>query len=79
MLTKQVVTPHRFGDKDYLGFEPVTLVPMCQNLIDKTLLSRSDVEWLNQYHLLCRQKVGPLLANDPLAMKWFQRETEKIE
>ena len=34
---------YRFGDKDYLGFEELTLVPFEPNLIKYELLSKKEV------------------------------------
>lgn len=45
-------------DKPSLGFEPVTLVPFESKLINGTLLSRKQCEWLNNYHATVLQVVG---------------------
>src|SRR4051794_11168177 len=44
LLVRQVKTPNNFGDRDYLGFEHITLVPIQAKLIDTTLLSPSEYE-----------------------------------
>ena len=49
-MVKEAETKHKFGDKPYLGFEHVTLVPMCRKLIDKSLLTPAEVKFLDTYH-----------------------------
>ena len=34
----------------YLGFDNLTYIPFDKRLIDPTLLSEIQLEWLNQYH-----------------------------
>ena len=37
-------------DRTFLCFEPVTLFPFDITLIDKSLLSDKEIEYINQYH-----------------------------
>ncbi|XP_047476476.1 xaa-Pro aminopeptidase 1-like [Penaeus chinensis] len=57
MLTVTKTTPYTF-DKPSLGFEPVTLVPFEAKLINQTLLSRKQCDWLNNYHATVLQVIG---------------------
>lgn len=50
VVVKPIETPHKFGDRVYLGFENFTLCPIQTKLIDLHLLSRDEIEWLNDYH-----------------------------
>ena len=53
-----------YSDKDYgnfLGFEPVCLMPFEPKLIDYSLLSDAHIDWLNTYNLKIREKVGAAL------------------
>lgn len=78
LIVRQAETPHNFGDRGYLGFEHVTLVPIGLNLIDLDLLSPAEKKWVNDYHAEILQKIGPLVANDPDAVAWLKRETTPI-
>ena len=54
----------RYSSKDYgsfLGFEPICLVPFEPKLIDYSLMSEAQIDWLNNYNRLIREKVGPVL------------------
>ncbi|KAK8221205.1 putative Xaa-Pro aminopeptidase P [Phyllosticta capitalensis] len=76
VVVREAQTAHRFGEKPYLGFEHVTLVPMCRSLVDVDLLTTDEREWLNEYHAEVREKTKGFFANDPVTMKWLERETE---
>lgn len=78
LIVRKADTPHNFGDRGYLGFEHVTLVPIGLNLIDKELLSPEEKKWVNDYHAECLAKIGPLVASDPDAVAWLKRETTPI-
>ncbi|KAI9314514.1 peptidase M24, structural domain-containing protein [Dichotomocladium elegans] len=78
LIVKNVDTPNNFGDRGYLGFEHVTLVPVGLNLIDHELLSPDEKKWVNDYHAECRKEIGPLVADDPDATAWLERETTPI-
>ncbi|KAK7531406.1 putative Xaa-Pro aminopeptidase P [Phyllosticta citribraziliensis] len=76
VVVREAQTPHRFGDKPYLGFEHVTLVPMCRSLVDVDLLTTDEREFLNSYHKEVREKTQGFFKNDPVTLKWLERETE---
>jgi Xaa-Pro aminopeptidase len=75
-LVKEVATPHSFGDKPFLGFEHVTMVPYCRALIDAKMLTAAEKEWLNDYSKLIWEKVHKLVQDDALALDWLKRETQ---
>ena len=50
------MVPKNYGN--FLAFEPVTLVPFEPHLIDYNLLSDDQINWLNYYNRLTREKVG---------------------
>lgn len=57
--------PHRA----LMGFETLTYVPFDRALIDVTLLSREERDWLNTYHSDTLAKIGPRLDGD--ALDWL--------
>ncbi|KAJ1979820.1 hypothetical protein H4R35_001359 [Dimargaris xerosporica] len=79
LLVKDADTQHNFGDKGYLGFENLTMVPMQRKMIVSSMLSEQERNWVNQYHQECLTKVGPLLQQkNPLAYQWLVRETAPL-
>ncbi|KAK4540964.1 hypothetical protein LTR36_008472 [Oleoguttula mirabilis] len=74
IMVKEVETKHKFGDKPYLGFEHVTMVPMCRKLIDVEMLERRERDWLNAYHSEVLQKTGRFFKEDQRSREWLERE-----
>ncbi|KAL1899476.1 hypothetical protein Sste5346_002874 [Sporothrix stenoceras] len=75
-IIKEVKTTHSFGDKPYLGFEHVTMVPYCRALIDTSLLTEREKRWLNDYNKNVVDKTKSLLGDDELALAWLEKETQ---
>jgi len=69
-------TAHKFMGKAFFAFDTITLVPVQRSLIALPLLSDGQLQWLNDYHSRCREKVAPLLQGR--AREWLVRETETI-
>ncbi|KAI1317885.1 hypothetical protein EDD11_007547 [Mortierella claussenii] len=78
LLVRKVETRHQFGGKGYLGFEHVTFVPIQTRMMERELLSKQEIEWINRYHKECFAKVAPLLKEGSLGWKWLQREAVPI-
>jgi Xaa-Pro aminopeptidase len=74
-LVREVKTEHTFGDKPFLGFEHVTMVPYCRNLIDETLLTAEEKEWLNKSNQEILAKMEGYFKDDALTREWLARET----
>ena len=77
-MVKEAETKHKFGDKPYLGFEHVTLVPMCRKLIDKSLLTPAEVKFLDTYHQEVYDKTHGYFSEGSVALAWLQRETRPL-
>jgi Xaa-Pro aminopeptidase len=78
IMAKEAQTNHKFGDKPWIGFEHVTMVPMCRKLIDPLILMPEEREWLNCYHKEVWEKTSPFFENDERTKVWLQRETAVI-
>jgi Xaa-Pro aminopeptidase len=46
------------GDRAMLSFETLTFAPIDKRLIDETLLTRSELQWLDHYHADVLRKLG---------------------
>ncbi|CAO3620159.1 unnamed protein product [Mucor hiemalis] len=78
LLIRKENTPNNFGDRGYLGFEHVTIAPIGLNLIDVSLLSPVEKKWINDYHAECVEKLSPLIASNPEAVAWLEKETRPL-
>ncbi|XP_055963721.1 xaa-Pro aminopeptidase 2 [Sorex fumeus] len=65
---------------NYLTFEVVSLVPYDRNLINVSLLSPEQIQYLNRYYQTIREKVGPELQRRQLQdeFRWLQQHTEPL-
>ncbi|XP_010935071.1 aminopeptidase P2 [Elaeis guineensis] len=73
---KEVKLPNCFGGIGYLGFEKLTFVPIQSKLVDISLLSPMEINWLNDYHSQVWDKVSPLL--DGSAREWLWNNTRPL-
>ncbi|WP_394129631.1 aminopeptidase P family protein [Shewanella maritima] len=64
------------AERETFEFDALTLIPMDTRLIDKNLLTESEVNWLNQYHEKVCSSLSPLLSGDDLA--WLNKVTQAI-
>ncbi|WGL18164.1 aminopeptidase P family protein [Microbulbifer bruguierae] len=60
----------------FLEFEDLTLAPIDRHLIEPTLLSDSELEWLNRYHRKVREALLPLVNEQ--TQEWLQAATKPI-
>ncbi len=66
-----------FAGKSFLQFERLTHIPIQTKMIDKTLLTKEEVTWLNDYHHQVYEKILPLLKTDR-ARQWLSKATQPI-
>lgn len=76
LVIKEADTKFNFGDKGYLAFEHITWAPYQKKLIDQSLLTPEEIEWVNSYHSTCRDILAPYL--DESEMAWLKRSTEPL-
>ena len=62
--------------KKFYQFETLTLVPFDLRLIERTLLTESEINWINHYHAQVMEKISPLLTGSDLA--WLEQATQSI-
>ncbi len=65
------------SERKMLGFEPLTLVPYDQNLIDFSFLTRAELDWLNAYHRRVRTTLRPLIETEE-ERAWLEKATTEV-
>ena len=77
---ESLVAVVRTGDmesgKAQLGFETLTCVPIDLRLVDASLLSASEKEWLNAYHAWVRKTHAPHLSGKE--QQWLENATQPV-
>lgn len=79
VMVKEVETKHSFGDKPFLGFENVTMVPYCTSLINESMLTEDEKAWLNASNAEIVEKTKGYFKGDAITTAWLERETRRIE
>lgn len=64
------------AERDMLGFETLTLVPIDLRLIEPKLLTADERAWLNAYHARVRAALAPHL--DAAERAWLTKATKRI-
>ncbi|MEM7742087.1 MAG: aminopeptidase P family protein [Pseudomonadota bacterium] len=59
------------GTRPMLGFETLTWAPIDRRLIDASLLTADECEWLDRYHADVLAKIGPLV--DAQVRTWLEQ------
>ena len=71
-----VRTAEAAGDTPVYEFEALTLVPFDQRLLDASLLTPAERDWLNDYHGLVKERIGPLLVGPE--REWLEEATRPL-
>lgn len=61
---------------EFLEFETLTLCPIDLDCVDIDLLTEAEIDWLDAYHALVRQRLLPVVARE--TRTWLHRKTERI-
>lgn len=92
LLTSQACTWRRYGIRtenlllckkaekngygQFMEFETVTLVPYEREAILPEMLTREELEWLNDYHRRVYDTIGPMLIEEE--REWLKEATAEI-
>lgn len=64
------------ADRDFLGFETLTLCPIDLALVEPKMLGPDEIAWLDAYHAKVRETIAPLVDAD--TRKWLEGATRKL-
>jgi len=71
-LVLVVDKPVEGAEKETLGFQTLTFAPIEPRLIDVSMLSDSELKWLNDYHAEVLARIGHRLEGEDKA--WLERQ-----
>lgn len=63
-------------DESFLGFETLTICPISTELIIKDLMTEDEIQWLNDYHQFCKEKLENSLEGE--VKTWFMEQVKPI-
>ncbi|MCP4395372.1 MAG: aminopeptidase P family protein [Alphaproteobacteria bacterium] len=64
-------------NKNLLGFKPLTLAPIDRRLIDISLLSQEEIDWIDTYHNVVKQEL--YISLDTKEQEWLNKNTKKLK
>ncbi|MCM1368981.1 MAG: aminopeptidase P family protein [Candidatus Amulumruptor caecigallinarius] len=74
IVTKKYETTE-FGE--FLHFQPMTLFPFDRNLFELETMTPEEIEWVDNYHKLVRERLTPLLTPEEAA--WMAEKTAPLK
>lgn len=70
-------TAHEFGGNNFLGFERLTHAPIDKSMIMPSLLSETEIRWLDTYHEDVWRKLSPCME-DGRYKDWLWEKTRPL-
>ncbi|WP_263079094.1 aminopeptidase P family protein [Endozoicomonas sp. Mp262] len=64
---------YRSGEITFLEFENLTFAPIDYRLLNPEMMTKDDIQWLDQYHAQVKRMIAPHLDDDDLA--WLNKAT----
>ncbi|CAF1438029.1 unnamed protein product [Rotaria magnacalcarata] len=72
---------YAYYDEKWLTFEQLTMVPIQTKLIDRSLLTDHEIDYINKYHEQVRQHIGDEIKKQNLQeslLEWLEINTQPI-
>ncbi|MFM8737862.1 MAG: M24B family metallopeptidase, partial [Betaproteobacteria bacterium] len=76
VLNVLATTPEGGAFGEFLEFETLTLCPIDTRCIERALMREDEIQWLNRYHAVVRERLLPLVHGD--ARAWLIARTEAL-
>jgi len=64
-------------ERETFEFETLTFAPIDHRLIDISLMTKEELNWVNHYHQQVRDKISPLLSDE--VKGWLKQATAHID
>ncbi|HTZ81133.1 MAG TPA: aminopeptidase P family protein [Stellaceae bacterium] len=64
------------AERELLAFETLTLAPIDRALVEPSLMTAAEIQWLDGYHARVRREIGPLVDAETRA--WLEAATEPL-
>lgn len=68
MMVVKAKTKNNRDSAPFYGFENVTMVPYCRNLLDLALLSGEEKDWVNERNPETSEKIQHLVEDDEVGL-----------
>ncbi len=71
LVTVVAATGLEGAERPTLAFETLTLAPIDRALVDLALMNEEELDWLDAYHAMVRERLAPELAPWPDVAEWL--------
>lgn len=71
-------TAFRYGGLPYFTLDNITVVPIQTKMMELSLLSPQEEEWVDTYHKKVWETVSTRLQDDPFTLDWLKRSTAPL-
>jgi Xaa-Pro aminopeptidase len=78
LVAVKAETKYCLGGRAFLSFEYLTLVPMCRTLLDMSLLSPREEQWLDAYHSRVWDALKDADCLSKAQREWLWRSTRPL-
>ncbi|WP_299491079.1 aminopeptidase P family protein [uncultured Shewanella sp.] len=76
LVAVQICEALKDSERDMLEFKALTLIPMDLRLIDNSLLTVTEINWLNDYHQRVFSALSPFIEG--IELNWLTNATQAI-
>eukprot|EP00899_Mesostigma_viride_P027847 jgi/Mesvir1/8247/Mv12523-RA.1 len=77
LVVKETQLANNFNKAGWMGFEHIAFAPMQVKLMDLSLLTKKEMDWVDDYHNECRTLLMPYMKT-AAERDWLTRATEPI-
>ena len=71
-------TEREFGEKEYLRFNDLTMVPIQKKLMVTEMLSIEELEWIDTYHAKVWEAIGSRVPEGSTTKDWLREATSPL-
>ena len=64
------------AERAMLGFDTISLAPIDVLLVERKLMDKEEIAWLDAYHTMVRAALSPLVDRETRA--WLRRATRRV-
>eukprot|EP01083_Nonionella_stella_P192388 711188_1 len=77
MIVVKKETKYTFGGQQFCSFKTATMVPIDKELLDVKIMTREEIEWLDEYHKDVYQNILPLMKTQ-YEKDWLKKATDAV-
>lgn len=77
MVVINAKTKYQFDNQQFCTFKTLTMVPIDKQLLDLNIMTKQEIEWLNDYHKTVYQNILPFMKTE-YEKNWLKLATDPL-